>query len=66
MAICSVIGCTQWASGGFREVLSPGSFENPHAEILGIPTFWCDEHKESLSQGLGQGDYLSEDDVREL
>lgn len=66
MVKCSIVGCAGIVSGGFQEVIQAGSFENPFATLPGLRTLWCDEHQPMLSQGLGDGDYLSEDDVRAL
>jgi len=43
MAKCSVVGCEQKVVGGFKELISASSYENPSATIEGMRTLWCQE-----------------------
>ncbi len=66
MAQCGVIGCAKWVSGGFQAVVEAGTFESPFATTPTMRTLWCEDHESLLNKGLGNGDYLTEDEVRAL
>jgi hypothetical protein len=61
MNTCGVRGCAGIVTGGFQNVIGTGNFENPHAEILGLKLFWCEEHESSLIAHASRGYYLTAD-----
>jgi hypothetical protein len=66
MNTCSYRGCPGIVSGGFQKLLNASSWDEPFAKVPGLLVLWCDVHKPVLDQALGDGDYLSEDDLRAL
>lgn len=48
MAKCSVVGCEQKAVGGFKELISASSYDDPSASIEGMRTLWCKEDEALL------------------
>jgi hypothetical protein len=65
MAKCGVVDCTEGVIGGFERSINAGNFENPTATIPGMRTLWCEDHESALNKGLGQGRYLSAEDLRD-
>jgi hypothetical protein len=45
---CSMVGCTEKATGGFQRLDNVGHMQAPSAEIQGLRTSWCEDHKTSL------------------
>jgi hypothetical protein len=61
MAKCSVVGCTEPAIGGFRELIDVANFQNPTATAPGLHTQWCAMHESMVRPSvLGKrGEWLA-------
>jgi hypothetical protein len=64
MAKCGVVNCTEKVVGGFESTIDAGHFQSSTATIPGLLTYWCKDHEEGLNQDLGQGHYLSEQELK--
>jgi hypothetical protein len=65
VAKCGVRDCIGKVIGGFQRLEDVGHFNDPTATILGMKRFWCEHHKGNLTQNLGRGRFLSEEELKE-